>query len=268
MIKTQVLQACRFLLGPIVRILLRSGIPWSDFADLSKEVYVEVARRDYGIQGRPTNLARVAMMTGLSRREVGRLRKLMDDGSGEALIGEDRLSRILTGWHLDAKFQDRAGSPMVLAADGEGPSILSLFRKYAGDMPHGALLKEMLQLGLVEATDSGAFRVLVRDYVRTAQDPAIIRQMGIALHDHGTTLAHNISQDRTTPARFEGMATNAKVGRRFSQNFERLIEQRGEKFLEEVDAWLSQHEIEDDQEPENEHARMGVGIYLIYDDKK
>lgn len=268
MIKQQILQACRYLLGPIVRILLRSGIPWSDFADLGKEVYVEVARRDYGIQGRPTNLARVAMMTGLSRREVGRVRKLVEAGPDDTGPGEDRLSRILTGWHLDAEFQDSVGNPRVLAAEGEGASVLSLFRRYAGDMPHGALLKEMLQLGLVEATDTGAFRVLARDYVRTAQDPAIIQQMGVALHDHGSTLAHNVSQDRTTPARFEGMATNPTVNRRFSGHFQQLIEQRGEAFLQEIDAWLSQHEIQDDEEQAGESARMGVGIYLIYDDKK
>ena len=46
MLKQQVLAACRHLLAPIVRWLLRSGVTWAEFAELSKEVYVEVARRD------------------------------------------------------------------------------------------------------------------------------------------------------------------------------------------------------------------------------
>ena len=40
-------------------------------------VYVDVAGRDYGLQGRPTNASRVAMITGLSRREVSRVRKTL-----------------------------------------------------------------------------------------------------------------------------------------------------------------------------------------------
>ena len=45
MIKRHVLAACRHLLAPVVRLLLRSGVTWGEFADLSKEVFVDVARR-------------------------------------------------------------------------------------------------------------------------------------------------------------------------------------------------------------------------------
>ena len=248
-----------FLLGPIVRILLRGGVPWADFAELSKEVYVDIARRDYGIQGRPTNLARVAMITGLSRREAGRVRKVLEDRTEAAPPAEDRISRILTGWHLDPDFQQASGRPALLAPEGDEPTIGGLFKKYAGDLPHGAMLKELLQLGLVEAAEDGRFRVLARDYVRTSQDPAIVRQMGIALHDHGNTLAHNVNQDRTKPARFEGMATNQKVNRRYSRTFEKLIEERGTAFLEEIDEWLSRHEVNEERNPTSAHTPDGCG---------
>ncbi len=269
MIKQQVVSACRHLLGPIVRMLLRSGVPWEEFSELSKEVYVDIARRDYGIQGRPTNLARVAMITGLSRREVGRVRKLLDEGSPPPASAKDRLSHILTGWHLDPEFQDQAGQPLVLGSTGDDATIEGLFRKYGGDMPHGALLKELLQLGLVEEANAGTYRVLARDYVRGPQDPEIVRQTGIALHDHANTLAHNINQERATPPRFEGMATNL-ISKRHSRALEKLIEDRGTGFLEEIDEWLSRHEADDDIEAEGKrktaHTRMGVGVFLIYDD--
>ena len=53
--KASVLMACRVLLRPIVRLLLRSGIPWKDFAELVKTTYVEIATDEFGIRGRPTN---------------------------------------------------------------------------------------------------------------------------------------------------------------------------------------------------------------------
>ena len=70
-------QSCRHFLRPIVRFLLRQGILWQDFAELAKETFVEIARAEYGIDGRPTNNSRVAMLTGLSRREVARVRDVL-----------------------------------------------------------------------------------------------------------------------------------------------------------------------------------------------
>ena len=67
--------ACRRLMRPIARLLIRGGVPFKDFVDLAKEAYVEVAGNDYGIRGRQTNTARVAILTGLSRKEVTRVRK-------------------------------------------------------------------------------------------------------------------------------------------------------------------------------------------------
>ena len=85
MLKDPILNACRHALRPIVRVLLRNGVTWSEFADLGKELFVDVARSDYGIQGRPTNTARVALMTGLSRREVTRVKGAL---AGEQPRGE------------------------------------------------------------------------------------------------------------------------------------------------------------------------------------
>jgi hypothetical protein len=72
-------------------------VTWAELADLSKEVFVDVAGCDYGLQGRPTNASRVAMITGLSRREVARLRNILGRlenvgvrlGAGVYLIHDD-----------------------------------------------------------------------------------------------------------------------------------------------------------------------------------
>ena len=68
--KEQIFKACRHFMKPIIRFLLRNRITWDEFSELSKDVFVNVAREDYGIQQRPTNNSRVAMMTGLSDAEL------------------------------------------------------------------------------------------------------------------------------------------------------------------------------------------------------
>ena len=77
-IRGQVLQAVQQLLRPVVAMLLRSGITWKEFSDMSRTVFVTVATEDYGRKGRPTNVSRVSILTGLSRRDVTHQRKLLE----------------------------------------------------------------------------------------------------------------------------------------------------------------------------------------------
>lgn len=270
MIKQHVLAACRHLLAPVVRLLLRSGVTWGEFAELSKEVFVDVARRDYGIQGRPTNNSRVAMITGLSRREVTRVRDVLIGETTPAPAPASRVAQVLSGWHVDPDFQDAEGQPRVLAAEGEKHSVEALLKRYAGDLPHGAFLKELQQLGLVERVGNDGYRVLARDYLRGPADPDIVRQLGVALHDHAATLAHNVNTERTEPARFEGMASTPRLAPRYARAFSEFAAERGQAFLEEVDAWIVRHEVKgnDGKEADDHGVRVGMGVYLIRDDAR
>lgn len=267
--KEHIFTALRHFIRPIIRFLLRHGVTWDEFSGISKEMYVDVAREGYGLQGRPTNNSRVAMMTGLSRREVARIRDRLLDAV-EDPIGRrgNRISEILTGWHVDQEFTDAAGEPKELPQDGDSGSLESLMRRYAGDLPYSAVRKEMEQQDLIKLTDDGTFRVLKRDYTYTALDPEIVQQMSVSLHDHAATLDHNLNEARKTPARFEGIADNARISSRSAKTFMKLVEDRGMDLLTDIDGWLSAHEIDETEtESASGHAvRMGVGMYLIYDD--
>ena len=264
--KEHIFKAFRHFMRPIVRFLLRHGVTWDEFSELTKDMYVDVARAGYGLQGRPTNNSRVAMMTGLSRREVAHIRdRLLDDREDPAERRGNRISQILTGWHVDEEFTE-AGQPKDLPETGPSGSLSSLFKRYAGDLPHSALRKEMLQQGLIEETESGDHRVLKRDYIYTTLDPEIINQMSVSLHDHATTLDHNLNEERKFPTRFEGMADNARISSRSARIFMKLVETRGMEFLNEMDGWLSEHETDENKTTSDREVRMGVGIYLIHDD--
>lgn len=267
--KESVLKACRHILNPIVRFLLRHRVTWKEFADLSKDVFVDVARSDYGLQGRPTNNSRVSMLTGLSRREVTRVRdRIQDDGQVPVDRPGSRLSQILTGWHLDDEFTDSAGKPKDLPPTGLKGSLQSLLKRYAGDLPHSALKKEMLHEGLMEELSGGELRVLKRDYTYQAVDPEIISQMAIALHDHAATLVHNLNTERQSRPRFEGIAENVKISSRAAAGFMKLVEERGMEFLGEIDEWLSQHQFDERKHKSGREIRLGVGVYLICDEMK
>jgi len=251
---------------PIIRFLLRNRLTWDEFSELSKDIFVDVAREEYGLQGRPTNNSRVAMLTGIPRREVARIRdQLLAEGESPVGRRGSRISEVLTAWHIDEEFTHE-GQPKDLPSTGPSGSLSSLLRRYAGDLPHSALRKEMLQQGLIEETDVGHLRVLKRDFTYAALDPEIITQMSVSMHDHATTLDHNLDDKRKSSARFEGIADNARISSRAAKSFMKLVETQGMNFLNDMDSWLSAHESNENKTTSGREVRMGVGVYLIYDE--
>src|SRR5690349_20309935 len=139
---TQVLAATRQWLKPAIHVLLRCGVTWKEFAELAKTTYVEVATQRFGKRGRPTNVSRSAVLTGLTRREVRKQRERIEDGPAPVAGYVTKGSLILSAWHLDPTFLDRSGKPAVLSLDGEGVSFASLLKRCgAGDLPPTTLLK-------------------------------------------------------------------------------------------------------------------------------
>ena len=271
MLRNHLLAAIRHVLRPLVRMLLRNGVTWSEFADVGKEVFVQIAREDYGIAGRPTNSARVALITGMSRREVMRLKDVLLGERQREEPPPARISQILSAWHLDPQFLDASGHPAVLPETGDGASLAALLKRQAGDSPHGAVLKELLELKLVERTRHG-FRVLAREYIRSPSDPDLVRQASRALHDHANTIAFNVDAKRRGPARFERMVTHKALPRQHARAFEAYAASEGQKLLERIDEWLVSHAAVPSSAGKSAGGdsalRIGLGMFLIRDEQE
>ncbi len=252
--------ACRRLMRPIARMLIRGGVPFKDFVELARETYVEVAGQDYGIRGRPTNTARVAILTGLSRKEVTRVRKQLADESPRETVGyANHASRVLAAWHQDADFMDEDGHPLPLNTDGTAPAFDELLRRYGGDMPAGALLTELKHVDAVRSDEHGRLVAHKRYYMPTKLEPSAIERSGSVIEDMAATVNHNLYRREDVPSRFEGRATNLRISRKAAKKFEQLVEKEGEKFLYAMDDWLSTHVVWE-EEPSVAGIRLGVGV--------
>lgn len=260
-LKESAFSAFRLLMRPIASLMLRCGVTWKELAELLKLVYVEAATEEYGKHGRPTNASRVAILTGLSRREVKRVRDLLADADPAPLEKINHASRMLSGWYQDPEFLDAKGAPRLLAMEGER-GFEGLVKRYAPDIPVTAMLKELEQVGAINRTPAGRLRAKSRFYMPAPMDPESILRTGSVVHDIADTIAHNVTRD-DKPNKFEGRATNLKVKRSAQRAFREYLEQRGMVLLEDADRWLTDHEAKG---PEEKTIRLGVGVYLILDD--
>jgi len=260
--------ASRQWLIPLVHVLLHCGITWRDFSELSKTTFVEVASKRFGKRGRPTNVARTAMLTGLARRDVRRQRQILAS-LPQALSGHvTKASLVLSTWHLEPEFTNRkTGKPAPLPLTGEKGSFEALVRRCGGtDVPVTTLLKELREAGAVRERADGRLEALKRDYIPRAMDEQLIRLWGTVLGDIGTTYLHNLTRDGKTPARFERAAVNDRIASRALPSYRRFLEQEGQAFLERLDEWLTEHQVADGSaEPMADAIRLGVGVYHIQD---
>ena len=227
-------------------------------ANLLKELFVDVAGEDFGLRGRPTNASRVALLTGLDRKEIRRLRTQEADAP-TSRAEPDRLARVLAAWHQHADFLDARGKPRRLAARGPHPSFETLVDRFGGDIPATAILKELERAGAVETAADGRIRAKTRYYMIGQLNEAAVLRSGEVLEDLGNTIHHNLARDDRTPSRFEGRATSRHVDKRKAKAFNEFVEREAEAFLERVDQWLTDHESSEGKQT----VRLGLGVYAI-----
>jgi hypothetical protein len=92
------LSAYRVLMKPLVRILVRHGVSYNEFHEILKNVFVEVAERDFGIPGRKPFQSRVAILTGMTRKEVAKQKAILDGNAEQRDVSNlNRVTRVLLG---------------------------------------------------------------------------------------------------------------------------------------------------------------------------
>ena len=158
----KVLKAFQLVLRPVVKVLLRYGIGYNAFAETVKTVFVDVGSSEFGIRGRPTNISRVAVMTGLTRKEVRRLRSKIENGDDALKVRTTPITEILTRWHSETDFLDRKGRPSALHFSEGSSSFSELVKRFGGDVPPGAMRTELKRMQLVDEHDDGSLSVKSR----------------------------------------------------------------------------------------------------------
>src|SRR6516165_3954494 len=262
-LRTRILDALERLLEPIVLLLLKSGITWREFADLAKVKFVQVATEEFGIRDRPTNASRVAILTGIDRRDVCKIRRATTEQPTFAAGFMSKPTQVLDGWFHDPDFRTASGEPRDLQVSEGDDSFAALVRRCVPGIPHVAMIKELRAVGAIEELPDGRLRVLKRNYIPRELTDNQIRLWGSVLQDVGTTLEHNLMRKESEPPRFERRALSLSVDPRARREFEAFLAVEGQAFLERVDEWLALHQIESAGPVPTEGIRVGVGVYEI-----
>ncbi len=258
---SQLDRALRRLLRPLVRIMLRQGISFGEFSEIAKRTYMEIAWDEFTPRNARASDSRVAIMTGLTRKEVKRLRETRSQRTELSTNHMNRATRVLSGWFRDPDFCDDKGQPRLLNMTDDGLQFPALVRRYSGDMPPRAMLDELRRVNAVKVDDNGAIQVKSRSFVPDGGDPDSLRMFGLAMSDLGHTIDSNLGAVPGEDLLFQRYVSNAQLNPRMVPLFKRLLAERGMQLLESLDDWMSSNELPEDAPGQSAH--IGAGIYFF-----
>lgn len=133
-------------MSEFARHLIAAGISAQRFSAISRLAYF-VAASDLARFGNDRlNQSSVAAMTGLTRVQVRQFAKQERPRPSDT---RDRFECLIEGWATDPSFTDARFEPRRLRAVGGGKGFPALAKKYGGDVPARALLRELQRHKLV-----------------------------------------------------------------------------------------------------------------------
>ncbi len=146
---------------------------------------------EFGIRGRPTNISRIAVMTGLTRKEVRRLRNNLDSDVQRLAVKSTPLSEVIHRWHSETDFLDKEGRPARLPFSGGENSFSDLVKRFGGDVPPGAMRTELKRVGSVKEDESGNLSIVKRSIVLTDKTENLVTSLVHGVYPLLSTVAEN-----------------------------------------------------------------------------
>jgi len=262
--KQRVLDAFLLVMRPIVRILLRYGVGFREFAEVTKTAFVDVASVDFGLRGRPTNISRVAVMTGLTRKEVKRLRDKISTGDNQISVKTTPFSEVLHHWHAQPEFSDNSGNPKPLDFAGGENSFTALVNRFGGDIPPGAMRTEMKRVGVITEKESGRLEVINRTYRSKSDHETLITVLVHGVYTLLSNVAHNTNPERTENTWAHRIAYTKAIRPDGTKQLRRIAKDRIVDFAESIDdIFMAYESLQIDGESGDSEDAVAVGVYYF-----
>jgi hypothetical protein len=251
------------MMRPLIRILLRNGISFQTFADITKNQFVEIARSEFGIAGRKKSTSRIAVITGLTRKEVTRISRLSFPGNQKTAERYNRASRVVSGWRRDGDFLDAKGQPAVLAMSGRARTFQELVKRYSGDIPYRAVLDELVAQGVVHLVGNKQVKLMERAYLPKADETMKLHILGTDTGYLIDTIGHNLRPGDSEP-HFQRKVLYDNLPDEALPALCRRSSKLGQALLEKLDKIFSGHDRDVNPDVSGSGRNTaGVGVYYF-----
>ena len=192
---TALTRAITRLMRPLVKVLISNGMTFPVFSKLLKEVYVDVAARQFPIPGKPQTDSRINLLTGVHRKDIRTFRESEAKGLPPS-PKVSRNARMIAIWTGAPDYLDDRGRPKPLArhkSDNAKSSFETLVESISKDIRARAVLDEWLRQKLVTVDDNDQVHLNSAAFVPSEDFEDLAFYFGRNLRDHIASAGHNMS---------------------------------------------------------------------------
>jgi hypothetical protein len=181
-------QALERVLGPVARLAVARGLSVTVVEELLRRAFVHAASLVPHVGAAPT-VSSIATATGLTRREVTRLKA--QPSPTPAAERPSLATQVFTRWRADRRLRDGRGRAKALPRLGPAPSFEALAQSVTRDVHPRTLLEELCRLGLARV-DAASDRVHLLQEAFVPRDD-LARMLAFLGHNAGDHLAAGVA---------------------------------------------------------------------------
>jgi len=252
-VRLRLLAAFRFLLVPLVRILLRNGISFNEISEVLKGAYTRVASTDFAVPGRPMSYSRLSITTGIARRDFDRVLSEEDRLRRALESNASRIANVLQGWHNDPEYMGPYGFPRDLAFS----------RESGGGLSFEDLVARFAPAVIVE--ESGMIHVEKRTFIPEQMAPELIEIFARGVRRFVETVDHNLGETDAQKRRFERWVfPDYGIREEDWIPFNDMVRDRLQEVIEDLETQFGL--FRRPRDGVDRTISVGVGLYLYKDD--
>lgn len=255
----------------LAKIMLRQGISYAMFSEIARGAFVQAAKEFDDIEGRKLSDSRISIITGLSRKEVKRLRDQEVTGFLDDDARHNRAVRVVTAWNRQEKYCTTQRKPRVLPLHGDGPSLSELVSEYGGGVPVRAVVDELSRVGAIVETRPGHWRLANPAYVPNESTETVMKILGTDVPLLVDTINFNL-EAKQDDKRFQRKVWYDNITQKDAKRFKTYAAAESFALLKKLDRWLAKHEADPELNPvdSSERIKTGVSVFFFeepYDDE-
>ena len=253
------LRVLRGLFRPLVRTMIARGLTAPVIYSLLKRVYVEVAEESFRLDDKPLTDSRIALLTGVHRKDI-RTFRTEDDDTRQARRKSALLATVIGQWTSAPDFSVGATPLLLPRQSDDGPDFETLVRSVSRDVRPRTVLDELLHAGLVAETADGLLQLQPEAVVGTGDTEGKEAFFAANVGDHLAAATENLLAD--TPPYFERAVFYNQLPPDAVDEIEMAARTKAQALLEDLNRQSSTlHRVQTAADGPRQRYRLGIYFY-------
>ncbi len=243
--------------------MLSEGVTYGELEGELRALFVEVAECDFATAKPKQTDSRIAVLTGINRKEVRRLR-----GKAAQVVVRQSFARnwaadLVNRWINEPEGTGPSGRPVPLPyTSGSGLSFVKLAEQTTADVQPRALLDVLLSAGAAELRKGKVVALTRASYVPRRGHSEGLAMLADDPPELIETMLHNVLTE--DPPRLQRKLAFDNIGSEGLERLQMALRKEAERFLKKSERVLNRHDRDRNPKgPAGERSYAGIGVYYF-----